>query len=97
MIWQHWATSAIMNGFSIRVSDPDHIGGPVTAYAIGEQDLLKAAKDYAATTTDRVQRRCIATLLLWQKGKYTVTECQHIYFDAPNSQKPILQNGVNVG
>lgn len=87
MIWQHWATSDIMNGFTIRIQDPDHIGGPITTYAIGEKDLLAAARDYANTTTDRVKRRCIATLLLWQKGRTSITECQHIYFDAPLSQE----------
>ncbi len=90
MIWLQRATSDIMQGFSVRVSDPDHLGGPIMAYAIGEENLLEAARDYANTTTDRVERQCIATLLLWQAGRASITEVQHIYFRVPGPN-PILQ------
>lgn len=58
MIWQRYATADVLKGFSVRISDPNHISGPITAYAVGTEDLLAATQDYAATTTDRVQRQC---------------------------------------
>jgi len=81
MIWTAYPSSDVMNGFSVRISDPAYISGPVTLYAVGKEDLLQVAGEYKKTTTSHVSRQCIATLLLWRK--YRLVECQHLYFDIP--------------
>lgn len=79
MIWQRDPSSAIMHGFSVRVHDPDYVKGPVTLYAVGEENVLQVAKEYNDTTTDRVSRQCVAVLLLWRDNR--LVECQHLYFN----------------
>ncbi len=78
-IFQHDPSSAVTQGFSVRISDPDYVNGPVTLYAVGAENILQVAKEYNDSTTDPVSRQCLATLLLW-RGKGLV-ECQHYYFE----------------
>ena len=81
LTWTAYPSSAIMNGFSVRISDPAYISGPVTLYAVGEENLLQVAGEYKKTTTNHVSRQCIAALLLWRHDH--LVECQHLYFDIP--------------
>lgn len=80
-IWQRDPSDVIMQGFSVRISDPDYINGSITLYAVGAENLLQIANEYRDTTTDHGSRQCLATLVLWRTNR--LVECQHYYFNIP--------------
>ena len=82
ILWQSWAHSGILEGYTVRVTDPYHVNGGIVAYAIGCNDLKGAARNYASTTTDRSPRKGVVTLLVGRKGK-TLIECDRLEFGIP--------------